>query len=67
MRFPKVHGVIRRRLLVNFRVDPGVIQQLLPSPFRPKLQDGHAIAGVCLIRLEDIRPPGVPQIKEWCP
>jgi hypothetical protein len=62
MRFPKVHGVIRRRLLVNFRVDPGVIQQLLPSPFRPKLQDGHAIAGVCLIRLEDIRPQGVPQM-----
>ena len=62
MRFPKVHGVIRRRLLVNFRVDPAVIQQYLPPPFRPKLQEGHAIAGVCLIRLEDIRPHGVPQI-----
>ena len=62
MRFPKVHGVIRRRLLVNFRVDPAVIQRCLPSPFRPKLQDGHAIAGVCLIRLEDIRPHGVPQL-----
>jgi hypothetical protein len=62
MRFPKVHGVIRRRLLVNFRVDPAVIQRHLPAPFRPKLYDGYAIAGICLIRLEDIRPKGMPQI-----
>jgi hypothetical protein len=31
MRFPKVHAVIRRRLLVNFRVDPAVIQH---APYR---------------------------------
>jgi hypothetical protein len=62
MRFPSVHGVIRRRLLVNFRVDPEVIQRHLPSPFRPKLQQGNAIAGICLIRLEDIRPKRVPRL-----
>ncbi len=62
MRFPNVHGLIRRRLLVNFRVEPAVIQRHLPAPFRPKLHDGHAIAGICLIRLEHIRPKGVPQI-----
>jgi hypothetical protein len=62
MRFPKVHGIIRRRLLVNFRVAPEVIQRHLPAPFRPKLHDGHAIAGICLIRLEGIRPKGVPEI-----
>jgi hypothetical protein len=28
MRLPKVHGVIQRRLLVNFRVDPEVIAPL---------------------------------------
>ena len=56
MKLPKVHGVIGRRLLVNFRVEPGVIQRQLPAPFRPKLYDGHAVAGICLIRLEDIRP-----------
>lgn len=61
MRFPKVHGVIRRRLLVNFRVDPAVLQRQMPSPFRPKLHDGQAIAGVCLIRLEEIRPKRVPR------
>ena len=62
MRVPKVHGVIGRRLLVNFRVDPDVIQRQLPAPFRPKLHDGHAVAGICLIRLEDIRPKRVPRM-----
>jgi hypothetical protein len=35
MQLPKVHGVIGRRLLVNFRAEPGVVQRHLPSPFRP--------------------------------
>jgi hypothetical protein len=62
MRMPRVQGLIRRRILVNFRVDPHVIQRVLPAPFRPKLQDGHAVAGVCLIRLEKIRPKHAPAI-----
>ena len=57
----KVHGVIRRRLLVNFRVDPDELHARLPPPFRPKLHEGHGIAGICLIRLEDIRPKRVPR------
>ena len=32
----------------------------LPRPFRPKLHDNSAIAGICLIRLEDIRPRRFP-------
>lgn len=62
MRLPKVHGVIRRRLLVNFRADPSVVAGLLPAPFRPKLHDGWAVAGICLIRLEEIRPKGFPRL-----
>jgi hypothetical protein len=62
MRLPKVHGTIKRRLLINFRVDPAVMQRHLPSPFRPKLHDGHAIAGMCLIRLENIRPRRFPSM-----
>jgi hypothetical protein len=62
MRVPKVHGVIKRRLLVNFRVDAAVMQRCLPAPFRPKLHDGHAIAGICLIRLENIRPRRFPSV-----
>src|ERR1043165_4432992 len=60
MRLPVIKGVIRRRILVNFRVDPDVMQAQLPSRFTPKLQDKYAIAGVCLIRLEDIRPSILP-------
>ena len=62
MRIPRVHGIIRRRLLVNFRVEPAVIQRLLPPRFRPKLHDGQAVAGICLIRLEHIRPRRFPSI-----
>jgi Uncharacterized conserved protein (COG2071) len=62
MRMPRMRGVIRRRLLVNFRVDPEVMQRLLPSRFKPKLQAGYAVAGICLIRLEEIRPAGFPRI-----
>jgi hypothetical protein len=62
MRVPKVHGVIRRRLLVNYRADADVVQRLLPSPFRPKLHEGYAVAGICLIRLEDMRPRGFPRM-----
>ncbi len=60
MNIPTLEGLIRRRLLVNFRVDPAIMQKLLPARFRPKLHHGHAIAGLCLIRLEHVRPAGVP-------
>lgn len=57
---PAVQGVIARRLLVNFRVRPDVLAALLPDPFRPKLVDGFGMAGICLIRLEKVRPSGLP-------
>ncbi len=63
LKLPVITGLIRRRLLVNYRVDPQVIARILPEGFRPKLHDGHAIAGICLIRLEGIRPRGWPA---WC-
>jgi hypothetical protein len=60
MRIPVLTGTIKRRLLVNFRAEPGVVQHLLPAPFRPKLYHEHALVGICLIRLEHIRPAGLP-------
>jgi len=60
MRIPVIKGTIKRRLLVNFRANPAVVQSLLPQPFRPKLHSGHSLVGICLIRLEQIRPAGVP-------
>lgn len=61
MKLPVIQGVIRRRILANFRVDPQVMQQQLPARFRPKLQRGYAVAGICLIRLEHVRPRFVPE------
>ncbi len=60
MKIPVISGMIRRRILLNYRVDPEIAQALLPDRFRPKLFRGYAIAGICLIRLEEIRPRGFP-------
>ena len=60
MRMPAVRGVIERRILVNYRVDPDVAAARLPAPFRPKLVNGHAMAGICLIRLKRVRPAFLP-------
>ena len=57
---PSLRGVIERRLLVNFSVDADAAASFLPAPFEAQLVDGQAIAGVCLIRLADIRPRFVP-------
>lgn len=60
MKIPTIKGVIRRRILLNYRVEPEVVQKVLPANFQAKLVDGYAIAGICLIRLEQIRPKGLP-------
>lgn len=60
MRIPVIQGIIKRRLLVNFRAEPDVVQSILPHPFKPKLHRGYALVGICLIRLEKVRPAGVP-------
>jgi hypothetical protein len=60
MRFPVVRGLIERRILVNYRVDPKVLAPLVPAPFRPKLHRGHGMVGICLIRLRAVRPAFVP-------
>jgi len=57
---PKIEGVIARRMLLNFRADAELVQRLLPAPLEVDQQHGHAIVGVCLIRLENLRPHGVP-------
>lgn len=60
MRIPVIRGLIDRRILVNYRVEPDVLARLLPTPFRPKLVHGSGMAGVCLIRLKHIRPKFLP-------
>jgi hypothetical protein len=60
MKLPSLHGVIDRRVLVNYRVNPDVLQAILPPPFHPRLVRGVGMAGICLIRLKHIRPAFVP-------
>lgn len=60
MRIPTIRGIIDRRILANFHIDHKVMANILPAPFRPKIVNGYAIGGVCLIRLTGIRPKFFP-------
>jgi hypothetical protein len=62
MRLPVVAGWIERRVLLNYRVDANVLAELLPAPFRPKLVRDQGIAGICLIRLRQVRPRPLPAL-----
>src|SRR5260370_37984232 len=62
MTTPIIRGVIKRRFVLNYRADPEVVARLLPAPLHPKLYHGYAIVGVCLVRLESIRPGG---LRAW--
>lgn len=62
MRIPAIEGVIDRRILVNYHVTPDVLARLLPAPFRPQIVGGFGIAGVCLIRLKQLRPRFLPAV-----
>lgn len=57
---PVLEGIIARRILLNFRVDPVVAQRNVPSPLRVEIREGYAIAGICLVRLEQLRPKNMP-------
>lgn len=60
MRIPVMRGVIDRRILVNYHVDPDVLAPLVPAPFRPKIVNGVGMVGICLIRLKKVRPAFLP-------
>ena len=61
MKIPTITGRIERRILINYQIEPQVLENYLPKPFRPKLVQGKGIAGICLIRLKEIRPKGFPK------
>ena len=56
MQLPTIQGVIDRRILVNYRVDPTLLRHLVPAPLRPKMVGGMGIAGICFTRLKQVRP-----------
>jgi len=57
---PIIEGIIARRILVNYRVDPAVAAKLVPKPLEIATHNGLAVVGICLIRLEQLRPRGFP-------
>lgn len=57
---PVLEGTIARRVLLNFRVDSEVVRRLVPAPLEVALHNGYAVAGVCLIALEKLRPKCLP-------
>lgn len=57
---PVVRAVMERKILLNFRGDPLTLERLLPSPFRVKRIHCWGVAGICLIRLRQARPKGLP-------
>jgi hypothetical protein len=59
--FPSIEGICQRRVIINYRVDPDFIAKQLPAHFTPLLVKDYAIAGICLIRLKEMRPMGFPK------
>ena len=57
---PTLEGVIARRTLLNYWIEPKVVRPLVPAALELATVDGLAVAGTCLIRLEHLRPKGVP-------
>jgi hypothetical protein len=63
---PVMEGVIARRVLVNYWADPAVVRPLVAERFELSLRDGLAVMGICLIRLEKLRPKGLPAAFGFC-
>ncbi|MFS4096836.1 DUF2071 domain-containing protein [Streptomyces sp. AF1A] len=61
MKQPRLSSVVERRLLVNYRVSPDAAARLLPKPLRPQVVRGYAVAGICLLRLGQVRPVWTPK------
>ena len=58
----EVKGKITHRILLNYKIDPEVMKNNLPSGFEPKLVNGYAIGGICQVSLSEMRPNGLPSI-----
>jgi hypothetical protein len=54
MEMPVLNGMIDRRILINYSVNPDVVKALLPKHLDPLIINGFASAGICLLRLKNI-------------
>jgi len=53
---------LKRRIFVNYRIPPDALAGHLPRGVEPYTIAGQALVGVCLIRLEEVRPAGTPRL-----
>jgi hypothetical protein len=60
IQLPVISGILNRRILLNYRLDPGYLTKILPRPFKPRLYKGMGIGGVCMIRFSALRPQFAP-------
>lgn len=54
MDLPVLNGIIDRRILINYRINPEVVKSLLPPHIDPLIINGYASGGICLLRLKNI-------------
>ena len=57
---PVMTGKIARRILINYRADPEIVARMIPAPLELQIVNGYAMTGICLVRLEELRPSFVP-------
>jgi len=61
-----LRGTVTRRLVVNFRVSPELLEATLPPGLTLRRQGGHAIAGICVTRMEERRFLSLPFRTSEC-
>lgn len=57
---PVITGILERRILLNYSLDPDYLKKYLPQPFKPRLFNGVGVGGICMIRFSGLRPQFVP-------
>lgn len=58
---PLITGILDRRILLNYTLDPVHLEKFLPAPFKPRLYRGLGVGGVCMIRFAGLRPRFAPE------
>ena len=59
-----VSGLMARQVLLNVRIDPIVVHELLPTTFKPVLRHRYAIGGISLIRFDHLSAEILPHWME---
>lgn len=57
---PVITGILDRRILLNYQLDPDYLKKFLPKPFTPRLYKGMGVGGICMIRFSSLRPRFAP-------